>query len=312
MTLGQKLHVPMSPTLRLWFSACKIAYLAPELLVSKGPSPHLWFLHAKQRLLDKNNKCLWVPDMICHFCMQTSDFWYSIQVSMGTRPHLSFCTCKTAWLAPESLDSMGCSPNLRFCAFKPATFEQKLHVTMSPRRHLWFSACKPAYLASELSVSRGPSPHLWFLHAKQRLLDKNNKCLWVPDMICHFCMQTSDFWYSIQVSMGTRPHLSFCTCKTAWLAPESLDSMGCSPNLRFCAFKTATLGPKLHVSMGPTPHLWFSACKTAYLAPKLLVSNGPSPHLWFLHEKQRLLEQNNKSSLVQDMICRFVHAKHRD
>ena len=27
------------------------------------PSPHLWFLHAKQRILDQNYKSLWVPDL---------------------------------------------------------------------------------------------------------------------------------------------------------------------------------------------------------------------------------------------------------
>ena len=41
--------------------------LASELLVSMGPSPQLWFLHAKQRLLDMNNKSLRVPDISCRF-----------------------------------------------------------------------------------------------------------------------------------------------------------------------------------------------------------------------------------------------------
>ena len=85
--------------------------------------------------------------------------------------------------------------------------------------------------------------------------------------------------------MGPRPELSFCTCTTAWLAPELLGSMGSCPHLWFCAFKTATLWPQLLVSMGARPHLWFSACKTAFLASKLLVSMDPSPHLWFLHAK---------------------------
>ena len=62
----------MGPRTRLWVSACKTACLASELLVSMGPSPHLWFLHAKQRLLDPNNKSLCVPDLICGFCMQNS------------------------------------------------------------------------------------------------------------------------------------------------------------------------------------------------------------------------------------------------
>ena len=47
--------------------ACKTAALGPELQVSMGPSPHLWFLHSKQRLLDRIYKSLWVPDLTCRF-----------------------------------------------------------------------------------------------------------------------------------------------------------------------------------------------------------------------------------------------------
>ena len=96
----------------------------------------------------------------------------------------------------------------------------------------------------------------------------NYYSLLVSALICGFCMQNSDFRTGIQVSMGTRPHLSFCAYKTTWLALESIVSMGSSPHRWFCAFKTAPLGPKLHVSM------------------------DPSPYLWFLHTKQRLLEQH--------------------
>ena len=46
---------------------CKTATLGPDLQVSIGPSPHLWFLHTKQRLLDPNSKSLWVPDITCRF-----------------------------------------------------------------------------------------------------------------------------------------------------------------------------------------------------------------------------------------------------
>ena len=47
--------------------ACKTATLGPELQVSMCPSPHLWFLHAKQRLYDQNYKCLLVKVLTCHF-----------------------------------------------------------------------------------------------------------------------------------------------------------------------------------------------------------------------------------------------------
>ena len=57
---------------------------------------------------------------------------------------------------------------------------------MGARHDLSFCACTTACLATELLVSMVPSLHLWFLHAKQRLLDKNYKSLWVPDLTCRF------------------------------------------------------------------------------------------------------------------------------
>ena len=47
--------------------ASKTVTFAPELQVSLGPITHLWFLHAKQRLLEQNYKSLRVPDFTCRF-----------------------------------------------------------------------------------------------------------------------------------------------------------------------------------------------------------------------------------------------------
>ena len=49
------------------FCACKTATLGLELQASVDPRPDLWFLHAKQRLLDQKNKSLWVQDMTFRF-----------------------------------------------------------------------------------------------------------------------------------------------------------------------------------------------------------------------------------------------------
>ena len=60
-------HISMGPRTHLWFSSCKTPCLASQLLVFMCPSPHLWFLHSKQRPLEPNNKSLWVPDITCRF-----------------------------------------------------------------------------------------------------------------------------------------------------------------------------------------------------------------------------------------------------
>ena len=141
----------MGPRHVLSFCACTTADLTSELLVSMGPSP----LH---RFLAYITSCL---------AQESIDY-------IGSSPHLCvFFSCKTATLWPDLQDCMGPRPHLLF-----------LHVSMGPRTHLWFSVCKTPCLASELLVSMGPSPHLWFLHSKQRLLESNNKSLWVPDITC--------------------------------------------------------------------------------------------------------------------------------
>ena len=110
-----------SPVIFCMQSAC----LASESLVSMGPRPHLWFWHAKQRLLDLNYNSLWVPDLTCDFvhaisvpsiritslygsqtssvvlACKTETFGPELQFAMGLRPQLSFGVCKTAWLALE-------------------------------------------------------------------------------------------------------------------------------------------------------------------------------------------------------------------
>ena len=58
----------MGSSPHLWFCAFKSTTLAHELLVSIGPSPLLWCLHAKQRLLDQHTSlygCQTSPVVLC-------------------------------------------------------------------------------------------------------------------------------------------------------------------------------------------------------------------------------------------------------
>ena len=144
--------------------ACTTACLASEILVGMGASPHLCFLHAKQRHLDQTYKSLRVPDLTCCFV-------HAIQ-----RNYLqNYCI-------------YGSHPLSVIFAFKTATFGAELRVSMGPRPHLSFCACKTAWFDSESLVSIGPSPHLWFLDANQRYSNQNNKSRWVPDITCRFVL----------------------------------------------------------------------------------------------------------------------------
>ena len=78
-----------------------------------GPSPHLWFLHAKQPLYDQNYKSLCVPDHTYgFFAFKTAHLAPELQVSIGPSPHLWFCAFTTATLSSELIVSKGSRPHL--------------------------------------------------------------------------------------------------------------------------------------------------------------------------------------------------------
>ena len=200
----------MSPRPHLSYGACKPAWLTSELLVSMGLSPYLWFLHAKQRLLDRITSLYRSQTSPVALCMQNSmisirptslygslpssavfmfkrvHYGQELLVSLGPRLYLSICAYKTAWFAPEWQVYMGSSHHLWFCACKTASLGPDILVCMGPRPHQWSWALITVCLAQEQKGYIGSRPHLWFLHAKQRLLDQNNKSLRFPDMTCHF------------------------------------------------------------------------------------------------------------------------------
>ena len=161
-TFGAELQVSMGPRHDLSFCGCKTSWLGPELLVSMGPNPYLWFLDAKQRLLEQNYKSLSVKDITCGFFMQNNAFWTRVTSLYGSQ----------TW-------------TVALCMYNSAINIRNTSLYGSQPSSVVF-ACKTAWLVSESLVSLGPSPHVWFLDAKQRLLDPNNKFLWIPDITCRF------------------------------------------------------------------------------------------------------------------------------
>ena len=120
------------------------------------------------------------------FCLQNFDFWTRITSLYGSQTWPVILCMYNSVLNIRITNLYGSQPSSVVFAFKTATLWPQLHMSLGPRSHLRPSAYKPVCLASELLVSIGPSPHLLVLHAKQRLLDPNNKSLWVPDITCRF------------------------------------------------------------------------------------------------------------------------------
>ena len=76
----------MGPRFDLPFCACTTVCLASELQVSMGPTLQLWFLHAKQRLLDQNCKSLCILGLTCRFVHANSVISTRITSLYGFQP----------------------------------------------------------------------------------------------------------------------------------------------------------------------------------------------------------------------------------
>ena len=129
-------------------------------------------------------------------------------------------------------------------------------------------ACKTAAFGSELQVSMGPSPPLWFLHSKQRLSDQNYKSLWVPALICAFCLQNSDFWVRITSLYGSQTTAVILRIPNNVISIRITSLCGSQPSSVVLAFKTASFGSELQVSMCPRLRLLICECKTSCLDPE--------------------------------------------
>ena len=124
-----------------------------------------------------------------------------------------------------------------------------------------------------------------------------------------FACKTETLGPELQVSMGPRPHLSFCAYKTACRISSLYGSQPsfvvlCIQNSDFLTRITSLYGSqtspvvlcmqnsklsfRITSLYGSQPSSVVFACKLANLGPELQVSMDPSPHLWFLHGKQRL------------------------
>ena len=131
-----------------------------------------------------------LPSSVVFTC-KTETFGPELQVSVGPRPHLSFCAGKTACLASESLVSMGSRP------------------------HLWIWIAIQRLLVQNFKS-------LWVPHLTCGLWKKNSVIITRNTSL--YASQASSVVYAsktatsgpeLQVSIGTTLHLSFCLCKTA-------------------------------------------------------------------------------------------------
>ena len=181
----------MGPRPHLSFCAWKTTRLASELLDSMGPTTHLWFLQAKQRLLDRNYKSLWVSDFPKIFRIQNSAFSTKISSLYGSQTSPVVLCLQNRVISTWNTSPHGSQTSHVVLCLQNNVISIRITSLYGCQPSSVVFASKTANFGSELQVSMG----LWlpkdFSHSKLRLLQQNLKSLWVPALICGFCIHNS-------------------------------------------------------------------------------------------------------------------------
>ena len=158
------------------------------------PSPHLGFCACNTASFwSQNYKSLWVPDFAWSICAwEYSAIRTRITNLHGSQTSPVVLCLQNNVISIRITSLYGCQLSSVVFACKTATFGSELHVSMVPRLRLRFFPFKTAPLVTRIaSLYLYSALICWFLHSKQR----------------HLATETL-------VSMGPRPHLSFCACNT--------------------------------------------------------------------------------------------------
>ena len=120
-------------------------------------------------------------------------------------------------------------------------------------------------ISIRITTLYGSQPWSVVLDTKQQLLGQNTMSLWVPALICGFCMQYSDFWTRITSLYGSKTSPVALCMQYSVISTGMTSLYGFQPSSVIFASSTATLGPDIQVCIGPRPHLLFWADITACL-----------------------------------------------
>ena len=162
-----------------------------------GSSLYLWFLNAKQRLLDQKYESLLVPALICGFYMQNSDFRARITSLYGSQiSPMVFCN--------QNRDFSTRIPSLYGWQLSSVVLCIHNSVIMTRINSLYGSQTSPVLLCMQNNVI---SIRITSLYGSQ------------PSSVV-FAWKTGTFGAELQVSKGPRLRLLTCECKTACLEPE--------------------------------------------------------------------------------------------
>ena len=211
----------MFPRHYLSFCACTTACLASQSLVSMGPSPHLWFLLAKQRLLDQTYKSLRVPDLTCRFVHAKQHAYHQNYYSLRVPALMSgFLDAKERLMGQNNKSLWVPDITCRFVHANQRDLSQNNKSICQPSSVFFFSMQNSAFRTSLTSLYGSQTSSVVLSTHNSVLSARINRLSWFQLSPAVLCIQNSDFRTRITSLCGSKTPPVVFACKTATSGPE--------------------------------------------------------------------------------------------
>ena len=151
-----------------------------------GPCPHLWLLHAKQRILVQSTSLYGYQTSLVVLCMQNGVIYTRMTSLHGFQPSSVLFCLQNSDFKTRLTSLYGSQSSSVVLSTHNSVLSTRIKRLYGFQPSPVVLCMQTATLALELLVSIVPCPHLRFLHANQRLLEQNNRSLCIPDLTCDF------------------------------------------------------------------------------------------------------------------------------
>ena len=122
-----------------------------------------------------------------------------------------------------------------------------------------------------------PRPYLWFFAFTTPTLWPELIVSMGPRPHLSFCNQNSDFWIRIASLYGSQPSSVVLFQSKQRLLDQNYKSLWVPDHICYFCMKAETLGPELQVSIGPRPHLWFFWIQNSDFSTRFASLYGSQP-----------------------------------
>ena len=218
VTFGAELQVCMGPWPHLSFCACKTAWLASELLVSRVPALVCGFWLQNSAFCTRITSLHRYQTSPVVLCIQISVISTRITILYVSQTSLVVLCLQNSVISTKSTSLYGFQPSSVVLCIQNSAIKTKIASLYGSQTSLVIFCMQNSVPSIWITSLYGSQCGFWMQYS---VISPRKTCLYGSQPLSvAFACKTATFGTELQVCMGPSLHMSFCACKSPWLATE--------------------------------------------------------------------------------------------